>query len=93
MDVGKTIVINPGSVGLQRDGDPRARYAVIESNGRIVLKQVDYNVDAVVDAVNASPFEAKAKQMLIDVYRSGKYLHPTAGMMNGTNGAAMRATA
>lgn len=93
LEVGRTKVINPGSLGLQRDGDPRARYAVIEPDGSVVLKKVEYNIAAVIDAVNCSPFEAKAKAMLNDVYRSGKYLHPTAGMINGTNGHAMRATA
>jgi diadenosine tetraphosphatase ApaH/serine/threonine PP2A family protein phosphatase len=93
LEVGKTKVINPGSVGLQRDGDPRARYAVIEPDGQVVLKKIDYDIDAVINAVNASPFESKAKNMLVDVYRSGKYLHPTTGMVNGTNGVAMRATA
>ncbi len=87
LDVGRTKVINPGSVGLQRDGDPRARYAIIEPDGTVVLKSVEYDVDAVIAAVQASPFEPKAKSMLVDVYRSGKYLHPTAGMMNG-NGHA-----
>jgi putative phosphoesterase len=83
LDVGRTKVINPGSVGLQRDGNPRARYAIIEPDGQVVLKQVEYDIDAVVNAVNESPFEPKAKTMLIDVYRSGKYLHPMAGMLNG----------
>lgn len=86
LDLGRTKVINPGSVGLQRDGDPRARYAIIEPDGRVVLKQVSYDIDAVIAAVNASPFEPKAKAMLADVYRSGKYLHPTTGMLNGSNG-------
>ncbi|CAN5272437.1 metallophosphoesterase family protein [soil metagenome] len=83
LEVGKTRVVNPGSVGLQRDGDPRARYAIIEPDGSVVLKQIAYDIDALIREVNASPFEAKAKAMLIDVYRSGKYLHPTTGMMNG----------
>ena len=56
------------------------------------MKQVAYDIDAVVNAVNQSSYEPKAKAMLADVYRSGKYLHPTAGMMNG-NGHALKATA
>lgn len=94
-DLGRTKVINPGSVGLQRDGDPRARYAVIENDGRVTLKQAAYDIDSVVADVMSSPYEAKAKAMLVDVYRSGKYLHPTTGMLNGSNGHGqpVRATA
>src|SRR5215207_7324580 len=32
LEVGDKLVINPGSVGQPRDGDPRACYAVIEGN-------------------------------------------------------------
>ena len=38
-------VLNPGSVGQPRDGDPRASYALIE-NGRIELRRVEYDIDA-----------------------------------------------
>lgn len=69
---GRTTVVNPGSVGLQRDGDPRVRYAVIEDD-RVELKQVGYDVEAAVAAVAASPFDPTAKQLLADVYRSGRY--------------------
>jgi putative phosphoesterase len=37
-------VINPGSVGQPRDGDPRAAYAVIE-DGKIELRRVEYDID------------------------------------------------
>lgn len=45
LDLGGQYVINPGSVGQPRDGDPRAAYAVIE-NGRIELRRVPYDIDA-----------------------------------------------
>ena len=38
---GSSVVINPGSVGNPRDGDPRAAYAVIENN-KVELKRVAY---------------------------------------------------
>src|SRR5205085_10109522 len=41
LQVGKTTVINPGSVGLPRDGDPRAAYAIITDDGP-VLKRIEY---------------------------------------------------
>lgn len=83
LELGRRTVVNPGSVGLQRDGDPRARYAIIEPDGRVQLKRVEYDVELIVQAVQQSQFEEKAKGMLADVYRSGKYLHPTPSMANG----------
>src|SRR5262249_42185416 len=32
LEVGDKLVVNPGSVGQPRDGDPRASYAVLEDN-------------------------------------------------------------
>lgn len=72
LPVGPITVINPGSIGLQRDGDPRAKYAIIE-NGKIFLKQIDYDIDKVKHQVRALPIEAKAKQMLCDVYTYGNH--------------------
>jgi hypothetical protein len=55
------VVMNPGSVGPPRDGDPKAGYAVVElsdgSGGDAVTvaeRRVAYDVDAVVDAVRAA---------------------------------------
>ncbi|WP_251341990.1 metallophosphoesterase family protein [Haloplanus halophilus] len=52
------VVMNPGSVGQPRDGDPRAGYAVVElgdgAGGDAVTvdeRRVEYDVDAVVEAV------------------------------------------
>ena len=75
LQIGKTTVLNPGAVGLQRDGDPRARYAVIE-DGKVELKAVEYDVEATVSAVLANGLDPMAKRMLADVYRVGKYVHP-----------------
>jgi len=41
LSIGKTTVVNPGSVGLPRDGDPRAAYAIITDDGP-TLKRVEY---------------------------------------------------
>ncbi len=42
IEVGQTQVLNPGSVGQPRDGNPEASYAVIE-HGRIELRRVAYD--------------------------------------------------
>ena len=41
--MGNKLVINAGSVGQPRDGDPRASYAVIEDH-RVELKRAEYDV-------------------------------------------------
>lgn len=41
--VGGTLVVNPGSVGQPRDGDPRASYAVID-DGHVDIRRVEYDV-------------------------------------------------
>jgi putative phosphoesterase len=52
---GDGIVLNPGSVGQPRDGDPRAGYAILDLDGLAVdTHRVAYDVDRVVDAVAAA---------------------------------------
>ncbi|PSP68237.1 metallophosphoesterase [Halobacteriales archaeon QH_8_67_27] len=46
------LVMNPGSVGQPRDGDPRAAYTVVDFDSRETeARRVAYDVDKVVDAV------------------------------------------
>jgi len=46
------VVVNPGSVGQPRDGDPRAAYAVVDLDDLSVTEhRVSYDIDAVADAV------------------------------------------
>jgi putative phosphoesterase len=71
LQVGNTTVINPGSVGLPRDGDPRAAYAVITANGP-VLKRVEYPVDETIAAVEAAALPDQAKALLAEALRSGR---------------------
>lgn len=85
LPLGHTSVVNPGSVGLPRDGDPRARYAVID-DGRVELKQVEYDVEATVGAVHATDFEADAKRQLAEVYRVGKYVYANGNGNGHANG-------
>lgn len=49
------IVLNPGSVGQPRDGDPAAAYAVLDLAAMSVEeRRVEYDVASVVDAVAAA---------------------------------------
>lgn len=48
-------IVNPGSVGQPRDNDPRAAYAVVETDTwDVTLDRVSYDVAAVQDAVSAA---------------------------------------
>jgi predicted phosphodiesterase len=41
------MIVNPGSVGQPRDGDPRASYAIYDSEGLMLrLYRVEYNIEA-----------------------------------------------
>ena len=44
LEVGNKLVINPGSLGQPRDGDPRAAYAIVD-NRRVELKRVEYPIE------------------------------------------------
>ena len=59
------IVCNPGSVGQPRDGDPRAAYAIADLDVReIEERRVEYDVDAVADAVERAGLpEAIARRL------------------------------
>ena len=68
---GDTVVLNPGSVGQPRDGDPRAAYAIIEDN-KISLHRIDYPIEEAVARVYASDLPGRAKLMMAESYRNGR---------------------
>jgi putative phosphoesterase len=70
LEVGDKLVINPGSVGQPRDGDPRASCAVIE-DFKVDLRRVEYPVEETVAVVEASSLPEHAKELLADVFRTG----------------------
>lgn len=74
LDVNGITVVNPGSVGLNRNNDPRATYAVID-DGRVELKCVEYPVDETVAALGTFlPRNPLARQMLTETYRGNGLL-------------------
>ena len=70
LQVGDKLVINPGSVGQPRDGDPRASYAVIQDY-KVELKRVEYPVEKTIDVIRASPLADGDKEMLCESFRRG----------------------
>lgn len=73
LEIGKKLLVNPGSVGLQRDGDPRAAYAVIDGH-HVELKRIEYPVDEAVKPVLESALPEPAKAMLTEAFRTGNDL-------------------
>lgn len=70
LEVGDKLVINPGSVGQPRDGDPRASYAIIE-NFKVELKRIEYPLEETVKAIEKSPLPELTRTRLIEVVRNG----------------------
>lgn len=84
LEINGKLLVNPGSVGLQRDGDPRASYAILE--GRSVdLRRIDYPIEQAVEAVAAASLPDDVTDLLTTVYREGKLSGPS-GELNGYHG-------
>ena len=64
------MVINPGSIGQPRDGDPRAAYAIIE-NGKVELRRVEYDIDATLKHMRDSGVDSDSLDLADMVLRSG----------------------
>jgi diadenosine tetraphosphatase ApaH/serine/threonine PP2A family protein phosphatase len=64
-------VVNPGSVGQPRDGDPRASFAVIE-NGRVALKRVAYDVERTVRDLRGLPIPLEIADRLSAILKAGR---------------------
>jgi putative phosphoesterase len=56
-------LVNPGSVGIPLDGDRRAAYAVLDDDGAIELRRVEYDWQAVADAVREKIGDLPAKRI------------------------------
>jgi putative phosphoesterase len=63
-------VVNPGSVGQPRDGDPRAAYAIIE-NGAVSLRRVAYDIDATLAQLREAGIDGDALEVAEASLRHG----------------------
>jgi putative phosphoesterase len=70
LQIDKTLVVNPGSVGQPRDGDPRAAYAIIEAR-HVQLRRAEYPVEETVQNIQQSSLPEGAKALLSQVLRTG----------------------
>ncbi len=63
--VGGGFVVNPGSVGQPRDGDPDAGYAVLDTQAdEVDLRRVAYDVDRVSEAVRDAGLPSRTAERL-----------------------------
>lgn len=64
--IGGTLLVNTGSVGKPKDGDPRAGYVLVDFHGRpqVEFRRVPYDVAAAAQAVRASGLPAHFADLL-----------------------------
>ncbi|VVB90403.1 Calcineurin-like phosphoesterase superfamily domain protein [uncultured archaeon] len=54
------MIVNPGSVGQPRDGDPRAAFAVLDADtGKIKLERASYDIEKVIEDMLAAHLPEK----------------------------------
>jgi putative phosphoesterase len=54
------LIINPGSVGQPRDGDPDSAYAILDTgSGKIELKRIRYDIEKVIEDMLAAHLPEK----------------------------------
>ncbi|MFM7866076.1 MAG: metallophosphoesterase family protein, partial [Planctomycetaceae bacterium] len=70
LQLGPVQVVNPGSVGQPRDGDPRASYAIID-RGQVEFRRVSYDVDRTVRQLHDAGLEPQVLAAAEWVLRSG----------------------
>lgn len=60
-------MVNAGSVGKPKDGDPRAGYVILESNDhdlRVTFQRVAYDIERAAQAIEASDMPGEYAEML-----------------------------
>jgi putative phosphoesterase len=73
LDLGHIQVVNPGSVGQPRDGDPRLSYAIIE-DGNVTFHRREYDIDATIAAMADTGVEDWVVRLTEKVLTSGGLL-------------------
>lgn len=68
--IGKTTIVNPGSVGQPKTGRPFACYAVWE-DGEILLKEYEYPIADTIREIRAMPVPKEEQEALIAVLKTG----------------------
>lgn len=70
--IGSRVVVNPGSVGQPRDGNPEASYAIIE-DGVVELRRAKYDLSRTAEALRTLPLSGELIDHLIALLEQGGY--------------------
>ena len=79
--IGKTTIVNPGSLGQPKTGRPLACYALWE-DGRISIKEYAYPLQEVIEQIRGMPVSADSQDALIALLQTGALstgLEPASG--------------
>lgn len=71
LTIGGKRIVNPGSAGQPKDGDPRAAFAVLE-DGEVRLGRVAYPVEETAGALERSTIDPWAAAGLAELLRTGR---------------------
>lgn len=65
-----SVIVNPGSIGLPKDGDPTAPYAIWQ-DGQVKLRRAHYSVETTIRSYASTPLKAADISYLISVLQTG----------------------
>lgn len=68
--VGETLLVNPGSLGMPKSGEPVASYAVLK-DGKLGFRSFHYPVESTVEKIQALRIPAAVQDDLVAVFRTG----------------------
>ena len=70
LELKSTQVVNPGSVGQPRDGDPRAAYAIID-DGQVELHRIEYDIDRTIAHMRSAEIAPNIIHQAESILRNG----------------------
>jgi putative phosphoesterase len=68
--IGRTLIVNPGSLGQPKSGDPRACYARL-ADGKVSLRSFQYPIESTARKIRAMPIPSPMQDELIKILRTG----------------------
>jgi diadenosine tetraphosphatase ApaH/serine/threonine PP2A family protein phosphatase len=60
----RKVIVNVGSVGQPRDGDPRACWVLARDDGSFSFRRVAYSIDKVADKIDAAGLDRSLAERL-----------------------------
>lgn len=65
--IGDRLIVNPGSVGQPRDGNPDAAYAILDTEERCVeMRRIEYDINRVISRVEEVGLPKRTGSRLLD---------------------------